>query len=90
MLQIIVLILVALLPLWVSLWGVRRSGRRYQAHLHQVRQMTFLRVLSPPNHQLGSTVGDISCCYNARSPYIRCTVNPYGPCQTCRDYIPSC
>jgi hypothetical protein len=31
-------------------------------------------------------VGDVSCCYNAYSPYIRCAVNPDGPCQDCIHY----
>ncbi|GAB4238320.1 MAG: hypothetical protein Kow0049_24880 [Stanieria sp.] len=31
-------------------------------------------------------VGDVSCRYNAHSPYIRCAVNPGGPCQDCIHY----
>jgi hypothetical protein len=37
---------------------------------------------------VGYLVGDISCKYNARSGYIRCAVNPNGPCQGCRHYEP--
>lgn len=35
---------------------------------------------------LGYAIGDITCEYNARSNYIRCAVNPSGPCQDCRYY----
>ena len=35
---------------------------------------------------VGYLIGDISCRYNARSGYIRCAVNPEGPCQGCRYY----
>ncbi len=35
---------------------------------------------------VGYLVGDITCEYNARSGYIRCAVNPSGPCDGCRFY----
>jgi Family of unknown function (DUF6464) len=35
---------------------------------------------------VGYLIGDISCKFNARSGYIRCAVNPSGPCQDCRYY----
>ena len=31
-------------------------------------------------------LGDASCRFNARSELVRCAVNPYGPCRTCRFY----
>lgn len=33
-------------------------------------------------------IGDSSCNYNAHSPYIRCAVNPDGPCDNCTYYEP--
>jgi len=30
---------------------------------------------------VGYLIGDISCQFNARSGYLRCAVNPQGPCQ---------
>lgn len=35
---------------------------------------------------VGYLIGDISCKFNARSGYLRCAVNPIGPCQGCRYY----
>ncbi|MGB3192429.1 MAG: DUF6464 family protein [Limnoraphis sp.] len=49
----------------------------------------------PPDAQyvegVGYLIGDLSCQYNARSSYVRCAVNPSGPCNNCRFYqeIPS-
>ncbi|NJN32661.1 MAG: hypothetical protein HC824_21300 [Synechococcales cyanobacterium RM1_1_8] len=37
---------------------------------------------------VGLVIGDLSCEFNARSPQLRCTVNPYGPCQGCGSYQP--
>ena len=35
---------------------------------------------------VGFVIGDISCQFNGRSPFIRCAVNPTGPCADCRFY----
>ncbi len=37
---------------------------------------------------IGYIVGDVSCRYNACSPYIRCAVNPSGLCEGCGQYQP--
>jgi Family of unknown function (DUF6464) len=31
-------------------------------------------------------IGDLTCIYNARSPLIRCAVNPYVECEDCQHY----
>lgn len=31
-------------------------------------------------------IGSASCFHNARSPYLRCAVNPSGPCEGCADF----
>ncbi|MEM1426012.1 MAG: DUF6464 family protein [Cyanobacteria bacterium P01_H01_bin.130] len=36
--------------------------------------------------EVGFVIGDISCQFNGRSPFIRCAVNPSGPCADCRYY----
>jgi hypothetical protein len=50
----------------------------------------YKRATKDPEEQyiegIGIIIGDISCTYNARSPYIRCAVNPDGLCQDCRHY----
>lgn len=32
------------------------------------------------------SIGDVSCKWNARSPYIRCAIDPSGECEGCKDY----
>lgn len=50
----------------------------------------YKRIARDPEEQyiegVGYVIGDLSCSYNARSPYIRCAVNPDGLCQDCRHY----
>jgi hypothetical protein len=38
---------------------------------------------------LGYMIGDITCDLNARSPYLRCAINPMGPCDGCNAYEPT-
>ena len=33
------------------------------------------------------TIGDRTCTHNARSSYLRCAINPCGPCEGCADHI---
>jgi Family of unknown function (DUF6464) len=50
----------------------------------------YKRIPRDPEEQyiegVGYIIGDISCKYNARSPYVRCAVNPSGLCEGCRDH----
>ncbi|MEH2148575.1 DUF6464 family protein [Nostoc sp.] len=32
------------------------------------------------------SIGDVGCKWNARSPHLRCAINPSGECQGCKDY----
>ena len=31
-------------------------------------------------------IGDTTCVHNAHSPYLRCAINPCGPCDECPHY----
>jgi len=52
-----------------------------RGHLEVVRQ----EIMSPIPNAINA-IGDVSCEYNAKSKYLRCTVNPCGPCEGCRHY----
>lgn len=39
--------------------------------------------LTPDNEQI---IGDRRCIHNARSYYLRCAINPCGPCEGCPDF----
>lgn len=99
MLKTLLVITVGLLPSLFSLWVIRKSSR--QTHL-RIRQASRnfsprpMRESSRPTEGdryylegVGYLIGDISCKFNARSGYMRCAVNPSGPCGDCHHYEPT-
>jgi Family of unknown function (DUF6464) len=73
--------------------GYRESHLRQNGSLNLPGERSRSNPRSLPGDRyylegVGYLVGDISCQYNARSGYIRCAVNPSGPCQDCRFYEP--
>jgi hypothetical protein len=85
----------AILPLLIYLAIFRKVKQRWQSRLIRVQRMTYY----PQNDENSSYsyesyereleryfIGDLSCKYNAHSPYIRCAVNPDGPCEQCNSY----
>ncbi|MEA5514687.1 DUF6464 family protein [Nodularia sp. UHCC 0506] len=98
MLKTLLVITVGLLPSLFSLWVIRKTHSRSRLRMRQVatnfsgrRTRDLIRPTEGDRYYLegvGYLIGDISCKFNARSGYIRCAVNPSGPCQTCRYYEP--
>jgi hypothetical protein len=98
MLRTLLVIAIGFLPSLFSLWVIRKTHLRTRSRIRQaamnvtgVRLRENIRQLEGDRYYLegvGYLVGDISCKYNARSGYIRCAVNPDGPCQGCRHYEP--
>ncbi len=97
MLETLWIFAVALMPPLLSVWMMRHSEARTRAKLRQAMTVaTRVRIqeqsttpLIPDRYYLegvGYLIGNISCRFNARSGYIRCAVNPQGPCQGCRHY----
>lgn len=97
MLETVWIFAVGLIPPLFSLWMMRRSEVKTQARLRQAMNARY-RVRTPERYNtpeasdryyldsVGYLIGDISCRFNARSGYLRCAVNPLGPCQGCRYY----
>lgn len=94
MLEIVLVFTLGLLPSLFSWWVLQKAEQRVQeefgfASSFRAGQSSEL----PPEHQyvngLGLVIGDHSCQFNARSPYLRCAVNPSGPCQHCSSYQPA-
>lgn len=85
------ILLLGLTPCLVSLWTIRQSNARAQTRLNLVMESVAARGLATirmaADHDyvegLGYVIGDISCQFNARSPHLRCAVNPSGPCDQC-------
>ncbi|MBE9125356.1 MULTISPECIES: DUF6464 family protein [unclassified Coleofasciculus] len=96
MLETLLVFVLGLTPPVVSIWVMQKAKERAQARLRDSMQMPIVRVLQrnqlPPDQYyvegVGYLVGDITCRFNARSAYIRCAVNPSGPCENCRYYEP--
>lgn len=69
---------------------LRVQSRRTTAIDPQSNRRLYKRMSRDPEEQyvdgVGYVIGDLSCTYNARSPYMRCAVNPDGLCQDCRHY----
>ncbi|WAL60717.1 DUF6464 family protein [Thermocoleostomius sinensis] len=75
---------------------MRQADARAQERLRLAMQSVATRGLPslrlPPDHHyiegVGYVIGDFTCRFNARSTYLRCAVNPFGPCQDCSHYQP--
>lgn len=87
---------IGFLPSLLSLWVMQK--KRWQRRLQIRRHATIFpahripeETRTFPNDRyylegFGYLIGDISCEYNAHSGYLRCAVNPEGPCDNCRSY----
>jgi Family of unknown function (DUF6464) len=73
----------------------RRELMRSRQRMNSVLELAgpanpYKRIPRDPEEHyiegVGYIIGDLSCQYNACSPYIRCAVNPGGLCDGCRDY----
>ena len=75
-----------------QMYLVLERRHRYQLRsgcyqLHQialyVEPFAAPAVGRPTDQQL---IGDLTCVYSARSQWLRCAVNPAGPCDHCGHY----
>jgi Family of unknown function (DUF6464) len=96
MLEITAILFIGVLPGLCSLVAVRKlrnhAYRRFEAvrspaiELCHARSSCFQMLDYQYIEGVGYMVGDITCKYNAHSAYLRCAVNPSGPCQGCSQY----
>ncbi|WP_199333536.1 DUF6464 family protein [Oculatella sp. FACHB-28] len=92
----LLILILGLTPSLFSIWVMRRVDTQAQERLRLALPSTTNRGLpnfhlAPDQHYvegIGYIIGDITCQFNARSSYIRCAVNPIGPCQDCLHYRP--
>jgi len=79
--------LIGLIPPLVSVWVMRQAEARARVRLRLViEEAPLTPLIVPPQPPDQQYVGDITCKFNARSPYLRCAVNPEGPCVGCSHY----
>ncbi|MBF2085816.1 MAG: hypothetical protein IGS16_14575 [Thermoleptolyngbya sp. C42_A2020_037] len=96
MMVALLILMIGLTPSLVSLWIMRQADAQAQERLRHVLEAIAHRGL--PSLQptpdlryiegIGLLIGDFTCRYNARSRYLRCAINPSGPCEGCRQYDP--
>ncbi|PZO41915.1 MAG: hypothetical protein DCF19_08585 [Pseudanabaena frigida] len=93
MLDIVIILLLGIAPPILSLWILHRAQATYRQTMNAsiaTPIVARLKALPPADMTcidgFGYVIGKVSCKYNARSLYIRCAVNPSGPCQDCRQY----
>jgi Family of unknown function (DUF6464) len=93
-LETVLIFAIGLTPPLVSVWVMRQAQTRAREQLRlAMDRASFMPLIAPvltPQTQympdVGDLVGDISCKFNARSGYLRCAINPAGPCEGCRHY----
>ena len=95
MLIVLLIFGLSLLPALVSVWISLRARDRTRADFGRAMEVAAHRGLMAAIRSdrdlnyvegIGYVVGDFSCQMNARSPYLRCAVNPCGPCEGCQLY----
>jgi hypothetical protein len=90
----ILVLFLGLTPWLLSLWVMRKAQAQASERIAAARSALRARPMQTQMLPAGGTyiegvgylVGDITCEYNARSSYIRCAVNPSGPCKDCSHY----
>ena len=96
MLEALLVFILGLTPPLISVWVMRQAEARARERLRLAMERAArmpLRTAPLPSelqyiNEVGEIIGDLSCRFNARSPYLRCAVNPLGPCQSCSHYQP--
>jgi Family of unknown function (DUF6464) len=91
LIAIITIIILPIVCLWLNYsHRLRARSRRLTVTEASSNRRFYKRMTRDPEEQyiegVGYVIGDLTCNYNARSPYIRCAVNPDGLCQDCRHY----
>jgi hypothetical protein len=94
-LHTLIIVVVIIFSLLVCSWlsyhqRLRSRSRRSPIAESSFDRRFYKRMTKDPEEQyvegIGIVIGDLSCSYNARSPYIRCAINPDGLCQDCHHY----
>ena len=90
MCEVLLILLIGITPCLFHLWIFRKLEARLNSFRLVVNYREITAISSQAEQQyiegLGYIIGDLTCKLNARSSYIRCAVNPLGPCKGCHDY----
>ncbi|MGB7712881.1 MAG: DUF6464 family protein [Microcoleus sp.] len=94
MLTAILIFFIGLTPWLLSLWVMRNSTTETRERIAAARLAVANRPWGTQVQTgdrtyiqgFGYSIGDLTCEYNARSNYLRCAINPDGPCKDCLHY----
>lgn len=100
--KLALILILSILPSLVYLLIFQKAKKRWQTRLRRAQTLTahqyyreriYRDVYSHSRYYSSRRrpvtkyfIGDTTCINNARSPYIRCAVNPEGPCNECVHY----
>jgi hypothetical protein len=98
MITVLLIVLLGLAPPLCSWLALRHRESQWTASLEAARNWQPVSAIAVPatpsasdpeagyRPGVGYFIGDLSCEFNARSPHLRCAVQPLGPCATCLAY----
>jgi hypothetical protein len=97
MVETILIFVIGLIPALISLLLMRKAEVQAREQLRAAvnapvnhRFGRYYGYPLAPDHRyvegIGYIFGDLTCRFNARSPHLRCAVNPAGPCKECPYY----
>lgn len=87
MFQTLLIFLIGLIPPIISFWVIHQAEARGRERLRiAIERASFTPLIVPPQPPKQHYIGDTSCKFNARSPHLRCAINPQGPCEDCIHY----
>lgn len=83
----------AIVSAWLSIRADQNEKRNDCSAISSGLSQGMLKLLDGNTDMhhvegMGYMIGDITCDLNARSPHLRCAVNPMGPCDGCSGYAP--
>lgn len=96
--KLALILLLSILPSLAYLLIVRQAKEHWQTRLRRAQTYTryppeelhsniYRRDFHPTSDRRRPAtkyfIGDTNCINNAQSPYIRCAINPEGPCDGC-------
>ena len=96
--KLALILLLSTLPSLAYLLIFRRAKERWQMRLRHAQILTTYQPQIRTRYSLEYEesyfpdrtakyfIGDVTCINNAKSPYIRCAINPSGPCAECSHY----
>jgi hypothetical protein len=96
LMELLIVVALGLIPAFFSLLMMHKAEVQARERLRSAMNSAANRSLrrlnssfSSDHHYVegvGYLVGDLTCRFNARSAYLRCAVNPAGPCKDCPYY----